>query len=193
MRTPIRPAVMSLLVLSLLTGAVYPAVVTGISAVLFPNQAAGSLIGPADSARGSLLIGQRFTQPKYFWSRPSATDPMAYNGAFSGGSNLGPTSPAQLEAVKSRIAALRAVDSTNAAPIPVDLVTASASGLDPDVSPAAAEYQVARVARLRGLQETDVRTLVARFTHQRQFGILGEARVTVLPLNLALDSLKPAP
>jgi potassium-transporting ATPase KdpC subunit len=193
MRSLIRPAALSILVFTLLTGAIYPVIVTGISTVLFPHQAAGSLIGPADSVRGSTLIGQGFTQPKYFWSRPSATGPAGYNGAASSGSNLGPTNPAQLQAVKDRIAALRAADSGNTGAVPVDLVTASASGLDPDISPAAAEYQVARVARARDLPEDRVRTLVARFTHGRQFGMLGEARVTVLPLNLALDSLKSAP
>ncbi|MEO8139588.1 MAG: potassium-transporting ATPase subunit KdpC [Gemmatimonadota bacterium] len=193
MRSLLRPAVLSLLVLTLLTGAIYPVVVTGISAVLFPRRAAGSLIGPADSAHGSTLIGQGFTQPKYFWSRPSATGPVGYNGAASSGSNLGPTNPAQLQAVKDRIAALRAADSGNTSAVPVDLVTVSASGLDPDISPAGAEYQVARVARARGLPEEQVRTLVAQFTRGRQLGILGEPRVTVLPLNLALDSLKSAP
>ena len=193
MRALIRPAVVALLVLTLLTGAIYPVVVTGLSALLFPHQAAGSLLGAADSPRGSALIGQGFTQPKYFWPRPSATGPVAYNGPASSGSNLGPTNPAQLQAVKDRIAALRQADSGNTSAAPVDLVTASASGLDPDISPAAAEYQIGRVARVRGLDEDQVRNLVARFTHGRQFGMLGEPRVTVLPLNLALDSLKSAP
>lgn len=193
MRTLLRPAVLSLLVLTLLTGVIYPAMVTGLAAVLFPAQAAGSLIGQADAPRGSRLIGQAFARPGYFWSRPSATGTVPYNGAISSGSNLGPTNPAQLQAVKDRIAALRAADSANSAPVPVDLVTASGSGLDPDISPAAAAYQVGRVARARGLGEAEVRALVARFTHGRQFGILGEPRVTVLPLNLALDSLQPTP
>jgi len=193
MRTLIRPAVLSLLVFTLLAGAVYPAVVTGLSVLFFPRQSSGSLIGPADSAQGSLLIGQPFSQAKYFWSRPSATGPVPYNGALSGGSNLGPTNPAQLQAVKDRIAALHAADPANQEPVPVDLVTASASGLDPDITPAAAEYQLPRVARARGLQEPAVRALVARFTSGRQFGMLGEPRVTVLPLNLALDSLTQAP
>jgi K+-transporting ATPase ATPase C chain len=193
MRTLIRPAIMSMVALTLLTGAIYPALVTGISAVVFHHQAEGSLIMKGDSALGSELIGQSFTAPKYFWSRASATSPVPYNGSISSGSNLGPTNPAQLDAVKGRIEALKAADSTNTAPIPIDLVTASGSGLDPDISPAAAEYQVARVARVRGLSPDSVRALVRRFTHGRQFGILGEPRVTVLPLNLALDGLTGAP
>jgi K+-transporting ATPase ATPase C chain len=193
MRTLIRPAIMSMVVLTLLTGAIYPGVVTGISAALFRHQAEGSLIIHGDSALGSELIGQGFSRPQYFWSRPSATGPVPYNGAISGGSNLGPTNPAQLDAVKGRAEALRAADPGNAAPVPVDLVTASASGLDPDISPAAAEYQVGRVARARGLPEDQVRELVRRFTRGRQFGILGEPRVTVLPLNLALDGVRRAP
>ena len=188
MRTLIRPAIMSMVVLTLLTGVIYPAVVTGISAVLFRRQAEGSLIMRGDSALGSSLIGQAFSDPKYFWSRPSATGPVPYNGAASSGSNLGPTNPAQLDAVKGRVEALKAADPGNTAPIPVDLVTASGSGLDPDISPAAAEYQVARVARVRGLPEDQVREQVRRFTQGRPFGILGEPRVNVLPLNLALDS-----
>jgi potassium-transporting ATPase KdpC subunit len=193
MRSLIRPAVVSLAVFTLLTGAVYPAVVTGLAALLFPRQASGSLLGHADSARGSSLIGQNFTQPGHFWSRPSATGPVPYNSAASSGSNLGPTNPVQIAAVKSRVDALHAADSTASAAIPVDLVTASGSGLDPDISPAAAEYQVPRVARARGLPEDQVRELVRHYTHGRQFGILGEARVSVLPLNLALDTLLKAP
>lgn len=193
MRTLIRPAIMALVALSLLTGLVYPLVVTGLSAVLFPHQAAGSLILRGDSAIGSELIGQPFTSLRYFWSRPSATGPVPYNGAASSGSNLAPTNPAQLEAVKARVEALRAADPGNTAPIPVDLVTASGSGLDPDISPAAAEYQVARVARARGLDPDSVRALVRRFTRGRQFGILGEPRVAVLPLNLALDGPRGSP
>ena len=189
MRTLIRPAILAMVVLTLLTGAVYPAIVTGLSAVLFPRQAAGSLIMRGDSAVGSTLIGQGFTAPRYFWSRPSATSPVPYTGVASSGSNLGPTNPAQLDAVKARIEALRAADSGNAAAVPVDLVTASASGLDPEISPAAAEYQVARVARARGVSEDSVRALVRRHTRGRQFGILGEPGVNVLGLNLALDSV----
>jgi potassium-transporting ATPase KdpC subunit len=188
MRTLIRPAILSMVVLTLLTGAAYPALVTGIAAVLFPRQAGGSLIRHGDSALGSALIGQGFDQPGYFWSRPSATGPVPYNAAASSGSNLGPTNPAQLDAVKARVEALRAADPGNTAPIPVDLVTASASGLDPEISPAAAEYQVPRVARERQLPEAQVRALVLRFTRGRQFGVLGEPGVAVLPLNLALDS-----
>lgn len=193
MKSLIRPSILSLVLLTLGTGFIYPGVVTGLAVLLFPHQAAGSLIGPADSARGSELIGQNFSDPKHFWSRPSATSPVPYNAASSTGSNLGPSNPAQIKAVTDNAAALRAADSANKNPIPVDLVTASASGLDPDISPAAAEYQVPRVARATGLPEEKVRALVQRFTHPRQFGILGEARVTVLPLNLALDSLAKSP
>jgi len=193
MRTLIRPAIMSMLALTLLTGAIYPVAVTGISALLFHGRAEGSLIMKGDSALGSELIGQSFSDPKYFWSRPSATGPVPYNGSISSGSNLGPTNPAQLDAVKGRVEALKAADPGNTAPVPVDLVTASGSGLDPDISPAAAEYQVARVARVRGLSRDSVRAIVRRFTHGRQFGVLGEPRVTVLPLNLALDGLTGAP
>ncbi len=193
MRTLIRPAVLSMLVLTLLTGGVYPALVTGVSDLLFRHQAEGSLIMRGDSALGSELIGQGFSGPQYFWSRGSGTGPVAYNGSLSSGVNYGPTNPAQLDAVKGRVEALKAADSGNTAPIPVDLVTASGSGLDPEISPAAAEYQVGRVARVRGLPEEQVRTLVRRFTRGRQFGILGEAGVNVLPLNLTLDSLRRSP
>lgn len=193
MRTLIRPAVMSMVVLTLLTGALYPTVVTGVSALLFRRQAEGSLIMKGDSALGSELIGQTFSGPQYFWSRPSATGPVPYNGAVSSGANLGPTNPAQFDLVKARIEALRSVDPGNTAPVPVDLVTASGSGLDPDISPAAAEYQVGRVARARGISDDRVRNLIRRFTRGRQFGILGEPRVTVLPLNLALDGVGEAP
>jgi potassium-transporting ATPase KdpC subunit len=193
MRTLIRPAIMSIVVLTLLTGAVYPVVVTGLSTVLFHRPAQGSLIMKGDSAVGSELIGQSFTAPQYFWSRPSATGPVPYNGAVSSGSNLGPTNPAQLDAVKGRVEALKAADPGNSQPIPVDLVTASGSGLDPHITPAAAEYQVPRVARARQLTEDSVRALVRRFTVGRQFGILGEPRVSVLPLNLALDGKTGSP
>ena len=193
MRNLIRPSIVSMVVLTLITGLIYPGVVTGISAVLFHHQAEGSLIMRGDSALGSELIGQGFTAPQYFWSRASGTGPVPYNGAISSGVNYGPTNPAQLDAVKGRVEALKAADSGNTAPVPVDLVTGSGSGLDPDISPAAAEYQVGRVARVRGLSVDQVRGLVQRFTHGRTFGILGEPRVTVLPLNLALDSLKHAP
>jgi K+-transporting ATPase ATPase C chain len=193
MRTLIRPAILAMVVLTLLTGAIYPALVTGVTHVLFRHEAEGSLIMRGDSALGSELIGQSFSGPQYFWSRASATGPVPYSGAISSGSNLGPTNSAQLDAVKGRVAALQAADSGNTAPVPVDRVTASASGLDPQISPAAAEYQVGRVARTRGLPVDQVRSLVQRFTRGRQFGILGERRVNVLPLNLALDSMSKRP
>lgn len=193
MRTLIRPAVVSLLLLTLLTGLIYPVVVTGLGAAFFPRQAGGSLLRAGDRVVGSALIGQAFSGPQYFWSRPSATGPVPYNGALSSGSNLGPSNPALHQAVAERIAALRAADPGNLAPVPVDLVTASGSGLDPHITPAAAEYQAARVARVRGLALDAVRALVARHTEGRQFGLLGEPRVNVLRLNLALDGLHPAP
>ena len=189
----IRPALMSMVALTLLTGGIYPAIVTGISALVFPAQAGGSLLVSGNSVGGSRLIGQAFSGPRYFWSRPSATGPLPYNGAISSGSNLGPTNPAQLDAVKGRVEALRAADPGNTTPVPVDLVTASGSGLDPEISPAAAEYQVGRVARARGLAEDQVRALAQRFTRRRQFGMLGDPGVIVLPLNLALDSVSKAP
>jgi K+-transporting ATPase ATPase C chain len=191
MRAQIRPALMALLIFTVLTGLVYPLVVTGIAQLVFPAQANGSLIVRNGQTIGSTLIGQSFDDPKYFWGRLSATGPYPYNAAASSGSNLGPTNPALLEAVKARIAALKAADPTNAQPIPVDLVTASGSGLDPDISIAAALYQVPRVARLRGMSEAAVRALVDQFTQGRQFGFLGEPRVNVLELNLALDGIKP--
>jgi K+-transporting ATPase ATPase C chain len=178
------------LVLSVLTGLVYPAVVTGIAAVVFPHQASGSLIPSNGKTLGSELIGQPFADPRHFWSRPSATGPFPYNAASSTGSNLGPSNPALTDAIKQRIAALRAADPGNSAPVPVDLVTASGSGLDPHISPAAAEYQAARVARARGISEAAVRDLVRRYTEGRQLGLLGEPRVNVLLLNLALDGLR---
>lgn len=193
MRTLIRPALVALLVLSLITGVVYPAAITGASAVLFPRQAGGSRLLAGDTLLGSALIGQEFTEAGYFWSRPSATGPVAYNGAASSGSNLGPSNPALHEAIAARVAALRAADPSRTEPVPVDLVTASGSGLDPHITPAAAEYQVSRVSRARGVREDSVRALVARATEGRQFGVLGEPRVNVLRLNLALDSLTAAP
>ena len=183
----IRPALLSLLLLTLLTGAVYPAVITGLAQVLFPHQANGSLIVAGGQVVGSELIGQPFDSPRYFWGRPSATAPYPYNAAASAGSNLGPTNPALVDAVAGHIRALRAADPGNLQPIPVDLVTASASGLDPDISPAAALYQAPRVARARGLDENALRQLVNQYTVGRQLGILGEPRVNVLELNLALD------
>ncbi len=188
MKTLVRPAVTLFILLSIITGLIYPLFVTGISQALFPAQAAGSLIERDGKRVGSRLIGQTFTDPKYFWGRPSATGPYPNNAAASGGSNLGPSNPALKEAVQARIEALRAVDLGNTAPVPVDLVTASASGLDPHISPAAAEYQVARVARARGLAPEAVRTVVARHTEDRQWGVFGEPRVNVLELNLALDA-----
>jgi potassium-transporting ATPase KdpC subunit len=186
----LRPAIVSLVGLTILTGLVYPVVVTGIAQVLFPRQANGSLIVKDGKAVGSELIGQPFDDAKYFWGRPSATSPFPNNAGASSGSNQGPTNPDLQKAVQGRIEALRAADPGNTAPVPVDLVTASGSGLDPDISPAAALYQVRRVSRARGLDEAMVRNLVEQYTLGRQFGILGELRVNVLRLNLALDEAK---
>jgi potassium-transporting ATPase KdpC subunit len=187
MKDQIRPALTTLLILTVLTGLVYPLAVTGLAQLFFPDQANGSLILHEGKGVGSRLIGQPFDAQHYFWSRPSATSPFPYNAAASGGSNLGPTNPALIEVVKARVAALRAADPGNDLPIPVDLVTASGSGLDPHISSAAALYQVKRVARARGLDENTVQTLVTQHTEGRQFGFLGEPRVNVLQLNLALD------
>lgn len=192
MRNEIRPALILLCAFTLLTGVAYPAAVTGAARVLFPRQAEGSLIRDGETIRGSTLIGQPFSGAGVFWSRPSATGP-AYNAAGSSGSNLGPTNPALAQGVADRVAALRAADPSNTAPVPVDLVTASGSGLDPHISPAAAAYQVARVARARGVPEGQVRQLVAAHTEGRTFGILGEPRVNVVLLNLALGQLKTQP
>ncbi len=186
----LRPTIVSLVALTILTGLIYPVVITGIAQLLFPSQANGSLIYKDGKAVGSALIGQPFDDPKYFWSRPSATSPFPDNAGSSGGSNLGPTNPDLKKAVQGRIDALRAADPGNTTPIPVDLVTASGSGLDPDISPAGALYQVHRVAKARGLDEAVVRNLVEQYTQGRQFGFLGEPRVNVLRLNLALDALK---
>lgn len=191
MRSQIRPALMALLIFTVLTGLLYPLVVTGIAQLVFPRQANGSLIVQNGQTVGSMLIGQQFTDPKYFWGRLSATGPFPYNAAASSGSNLGPTNPALLDEVKARIAALKAADPINSQPIPVDLVTSSGSGLDPDISVAAAFYQLPRVARLRGLTESTVLALVNKYTQGRTLGFLGEPRVNVLELNLALDGLKP--
>ena len=187
-----RPSLVLLAAFSLLTGVAYPAVVTLGARVLFPRQAEGSLIRDGAEIRGSALIGQPFSGAGHFWSRPSATGP-AYNAAASSGSNLGPTNPALAQAVADRIAALRAADPSNTAPVPVDLVTASGSGLDPHITPAAAAYQAARVARVRGLPEAEVRQLIAVHTDGRSFGLLGEPRVNVLTLNLALDGRTSRP
>ena len=193
----LRAAAVLLVVLSIVTGLAYPLLVTGVAQLVFPGRANGSLIESGgkpvqDGARavGSELIGQPFADPKHFWSRPSATSPYPYNASASSGSNQGPLNPALADAVTARIKALRDADPGNTAPVPADLVTASASGLDPDISPAAAEFQVARVAKARGLDAQKVRALVAQATEGRQFGFLGEPRVNVLRLNLALDALR---
>ena len=187
-----RPAIVLLLVLTVVTGIVYPLVVTGISQIAFPHQAAGSLIVKDGKAVGSELIGQNFADPKYFWSRPSASTPQPYNGLASTGSNLGPLNPALTDGIKKNIDALRAADPGNKAPVPVDLVTASASGLDPEISVAAANYQAARVARVRGLPAAAVHQLISTHAQARWLGILGEPRINVLQLNLALDELPSA-
>lgn len=183
----LKPAVVVFGLLTALTGAAYPALITGIAQVVFPGQANGSLIVQDGKAVGSRLIGQTFSDPGHFWGRPSATAPMPFNAASSGGSNQGPLNPALEEAVKGRIDALKASDPSQNAPIPVDLVTASGSGLDPHISVAAAQWQAPRIARLRKLPEAQVRELIASHTESRQFGVLGEPRVNVLELNLALD------
>lgn len=193
MKDELRPALTMLLLLTILTGLIYPMTVTGLAQVFFQEQTNGSLIVREGKVIGSRLIGQYFDKPEYFWSRPSATALYPYNAAASGGSNLGPTNLALVEAVKGRVAALRAADPGNDLPIPVDLVTASASGLDPHISPAAALYQIKRVARARGLDEATVRQLVVQHTEERQFGLLGERRINVLQLNLALDALAAGP
>lgn len=190
MNSLIRPAIVLFLIMTAITGIAYPLVVTGIARVIFPTQAGGSLVVKNGTAVGSRLIGQSFSDPKYFWGRPSATAPQPYNALASAGSNQGPLNPALTDAVKSRIDALRAADPTINAPVPVDLVTASASGLDPDISVAAANYQAARVARARGMPADPVRSLVATHTRGKLLGVIGEPRVNVLELNLALDSLQ---
>lgn len=190
MMTYLKPALILLTLLTLLTGVAYPLLITGIAQLVFPRQANGSLIIDANgNALGSMLIGQPFQSPGYFWGRPSATAPYPYNAGASGGSNLGPTNPALLDAVKARIEALHAVDPENKASVPVDLVTASASGLDPHISPAAAYYQVKRVATNRHLAEAEVKSLVDQYTESRQWGLFGEPRVNVLMLNRNLDQV----
>jgi K+-transporting ATPase ATPase C chain len=186
----IRPAVIFMVVMTVLTGVIYPLMITGIAQVAFPNQANGSLIYEGDKLVGSTLIGQRFDDPKFFWSRPSATGPFPYNAAASSGSNLGPIEPNLTAAFKTRVDALKLADPGNEKPIPVDLITASSSGLDPEISPAAADYQVSRVAKARGLEENKVRELVAKHTALRTFRLLGEDRVNVVTLNLELDKIK---
>ncbi len=190
MRALIRPAILSVLIFTVLTGLVYPLAITGIAQLIFPHQANGSLIMKNGQAVGSTLIGENFDDPRYFWGRLSATSPYPYNASASSGSNLGPTNPALVDDVKARIAVLKAADPGNTLPIPVDLVTSSGSGLDPDISVAAALYQAPRIARLRGLSEAAVSALVNSHVTNRQFGFLGEPRVNVLELNLALDELK---
>ena len=184
----LRIAAVVFLLFTVVTGIVYPGLVTLVAAVVFADQASGSLLRVDGKLVGSRLIGQPFSSPRYFWGRPSATGPMPNNGAVSSGSNLGPLNPALTTAVKNRVAALRAADPGNTKPVPVDLVTASASGLDPQISIAAAEFQVRRVARERGLPQEKVRTLVQAATEGRTLGVLGEPRVNVLELNLALDA-----
>ena len=185
----LRPALTLFAVLSLACGLLYPLAVTGLAQAMFPHEAQGSLIVRDGQVIGSTLIGQSFTDPQHFWGRPSATAPMAYNAAASGGSNLGPSHPALAEAVQARIAALRAADPGHTAAVPVDLVTASGSGLDPHISRAGADYQAARVARARGLPQAQVQALVERHSQTPWMGFLGEPRVHVLNLNLALDQL----
>lgn len=188
----LRPAAVLLALFTVVTGLLYPLVVTGAAQALFPEQANGSLLRSQGQVIGSSLVGQPFDDPRYFWGRPSATSPFPYNAGASTGSNLGPTNPALVEAIRGRIAALRAADpSVATAVIPVDLVTASGSGLDPDLSPAAALFQVGRVARARGLDDAAVRALVEQLVEARTFGVLGEPRVNVLRLNVALDAQVP--
>ena len=184
----LRPALVTFALLTMLTGTLYPLIVTGVGQIAFARKASGSEIRVGDRIVGSSLVGQPFSSPGYFWSRPSATTPQPYNGAASSGSNQGPLNPALESAVKERIAALRAADPISTAPVPVDLVTASGSGLDPHISPAAAEYQVLRVARERAVPQERIRMLVQQATEGRTFGILGEPRVNVLELNLLLDA-----
>lgn len=193
MKNLIRPAVSLFLLLSVVTGLLYPGLVTVAAQAVFPAQAGGSLVERDGRVVGSALIGQSFTAPKYVWGRPSATAPAPYNALASGGSNLGPMNPALQDAVRERIAALRAADPGNTAPVPADLVTASGSGLDPHISPAAAVYQAARVARARGVGVDAVTALIASHTEGRLLGVFGEPRVNVLQLNLALDRLGTPP
>ena len=188
MSTMLRPLLVIFLSLTLLTGVVYPLLVTGVAKVAFPFQANGSVLEQDGNAVGSALLGQAFTRPGYFWGRPSVTAPNPYNAAASTGSNLASAHPALADAVAARVAALRTADPGNRAPVPIDLVTASGSGLDPHISLAAAEYQLGRVARARGLEPSVVRDLVAQHTTGRTLGLLGEPRVAVLALNLALDA-----
>lgn len=189
MKTLVKPAVLLFITLSVITGLVYPLLTTGVARIVFPRQTAGNLVLQEGKVVGSSLIGQDFSDPKYFWGRLSATAPQPYNASASSGSNLGPLNPALQVSVKARVVALQNADPGNTLPVPVDLVTASGSGLDPHISPAAAEYQVSRVARMRGLSPERVRELVTANTESRQLGVLGEPRVNVLALNRALDTL----
>lgn len=186
----LKQTILCLTILTLLTGIIYPLVITGIAQLFFPHQANGSLIFKDSKAVGSSLIGQSFESPKYFWSRPSVTSPMPYNAANSSGSNLGTLNPALMQNVNARIAKLKSFDADNKTKIPVDLVTASGSGLDPDISPAAADYQVSRVAKARGLNETQIKNLIVKHTRKEQLGFFGQRRVNVVELNLALDALE---
>jgi K+-transporting ATPase ATPase C chain len=186
----IRPSISLLFVMTMLLGVVYPLAITGLARAVFPSQAAGSLVHRGNVLVGSTLIGQSFSDPKYFWGRPSATAPQPYNGLASGGSNLGPLNPALLDKVAAQVRLLHDADPGNTRPVPVDLVTASASGLDPEISPAAAEFQASRVARQRSLPLTAVQALIAQHQRRALFDVLGESRVNVLELNLALDSLR---
>jgi K+-transporting ATPase ATPase C chain len=190
MRSVVRPALVTFALLTVLTGIVYPLVVTAVGQLAFPEQAAGSLIYRDDKPLGSSLIGQNFSDPKYIWGRPSATSPQPYNASSSSGSNQGPLNPALTDAVKGRIEVLRAADPGNTAPVPVDLVTASASGLDPHISVAGAQFQAARVAKVRNIPLTQVQQLIAQFTEAQVFAFLGEPRVNVLRVNLALDAVR---
>ncbi len=191
MREHLRPALLLLVLFTLLTGVIYPLAVTGLAQLVFPEAANGSILTRQGSPVGSRLVGQSFTAPGYFWGRPSSTPDFPYNAASSAGDNESPTNPEMLAAGKNRVAALRAADPTNTAPVPVDLVTGSGSGLDPEISPAAALYQAGRVARERALSEAQVRSLIQRHTRGRSLGLLGEPGVNVLELNLALDSIRP--
>jgi K+-transporting ATPase ATPase C chain len=187
MKSIMRSCLGLFVLLTVITGVLYPVFVTGLAKTFFPSKASGSIVYQGDQAIGSELIGQNFTDAKYFWGRPSATGPQPYNGTASGGSNQGPLNPALVDAVKGRIEALQNADSTNQLPIPMDLVTASASGLDPEISPQAAQYQASRVAKARKMSLDNVNQLIAANTQDRQWGIFGEPRVNVLKLNLALD------
>jgi K+-transporting ATPase ATPase C chain len=187
MKALLRPAIVLFVLFTLLTGVIYPLVITLLAQTVFPHRANGSMLERAGQPVGSELIGQQFDDVRYFWGRPSATEKVPYNAASSSGSNLGPTNPDQLKAVKERVDAIRKAHPGQTGPVPIDLVTASASGLDPHISPAAAEFQVSRVAKIRGLSEDTIRQLVATHTEERALGVLGEPRVNVLRLNLALD------